>query len=183
MRAPARHQGNGIYLVLKARSTVNAVGEQSGQLPGASQFTGGYEIEPFPAPRPSVDAPARTYPDPPRVALSPHGYRLEGRYTVPLTGEDLQGAVRRAVSKTGRLGMVDIDSTSAHIANRAIAGIGYESIVLRFVPVSDTQTRIDGLDESPVGTVNTRPGNLPALLRNIADEVTTANSKRDQDQR
>lgn len=131
----------------------------------------GIGIEPWPQAHPGPDAPAAFYPNPPRVALSRFGYALEGRFTVPLTGVELTDAVRHAVFSTGHLALVDLDENSAHIANRAVVGVGLEVIILRFVPVSDTETRIDGVDRSPVGIVNTRPGNLPALLQNIARRI------------
>lgn len=134
-------------------------------------FSDGTEIEPWPRAHPSGDAPVRSYPDPPRVALSRLGYALEGRYVVPLAGQELTETVRRAVSSTGRLEVVDLDDEGAHLANRAVAGVGMESIILRFEPVSDGRTRIDGVDRSPFAIINTRPGHLFELFQDIADQL------------
>ena len=139
-------------------------------------FSDGTEIEPWPQAHPGPNAPVSSYPDPPRVALSRFGYSLEGRYTVPLAGQELTDAVRSAIFNTGRLALVDLDENAAHIANRATVGVGTEAIILRFVPVSPTETRIDGVDRSPVGTINTRPGNLPALLQDIERQIRERNA-------
>ena len=90
---------------------------------------------------------------------------------MPLAGQELTETVRRAVSSTGRLEVVDLDDEGAHLANRAVAGVGMESIILRFEPVSDGRTRIDGVDRSPFAIINTRPGHLFELFQDIADQL------------
>jgi hypothetical protein len=133
----------------------------------SERFSSGYEIEPFPGAHPGQDAPFATYPARPRVALSRPGLCVQGRYAVPLTGDDLVDVVTRVVHAVDRLAIIELDSTSAHLARTATTAFGAESIILRFVHDSVGHTRIDGVDRS-VGVAGAQSSNLHAVLEGIA---------------
>ncbi|HKT55327.1 MAG TPA: hypothetical protein VJR25_01025 [Microbacterium sp.] len=92
-------------------------------------------------------------------------------YVVPITGADLVALIRRAVFRTRRLVLTALTEKSAHIGYRAVAGIGYETIVLGLLDQGDGTTLIDGRDRGVIGTVNTLPHSLPALFDSIVAEL------------
>jgi hypothetical protein len=118
-------------------------------------------------------APIRTFPQTPRLVLGSDAVLLEwqSRYIVPLVGGELEAAIRRAVHAVPRLFVTEYDEDAAYIGNHAIAGVGYEVIVLRFHDAGSGRTRIDAVDRGVTGTLNWVGTHLGRLLTALHDEL------------